>query len=32
MAGLRPTRSPYTPMTMPPSGLVRNPTPKVANE
>ena len=30
MAGLRPQRSPSGPITAPPSGRVRNPTPKVA--
>ena len=31
IAGLRPQVSPRVPITMPPSGRVRNPTPKVAS-
>src|SRR5262249_18633003 len=32
IAGLRPARSPNLPITNAPSGLVRNPTPKVASD
>jgi hypothetical protein len=32
MAGLRPTRSAYEPMMMPPIGRVTKPAPKVASD